>query len=415
MSDLTRLVRKEVRELARPRYLLPLLFVPVVFVALGGGIGGVEEALTDQPRVGLVVDDDGRYGDLVAASVANATDVVYRDEGVEAATAVERTRAAGGEAVIVIPDGFSERIAEGERGRADLYSIVDTVSLTGVAGPSGARRAITGASGRITLAVTNATPTALSPIETTETTYLRGERIDGPASQLTRVFSTQFVFVPVVILLVILVSGQMVMNSMGVEAENKTLETLLTMPVERRTIVAAKLVGSSAIGVAGAALYTVALFYYGSSFAGGGSVPAAFTLSSIDYLIVGVSVALTLIGTLAVALSLGTFAGDRQGAQLLLLPLSVLAVVPMLVTLFSDVTTLSVPIRAVVYLIPFTHPIVAPKQLLFGDPTLVYLGLIYEAVFAAGSVALAVRLFESDRLVTGESGRLGRLLSRLQD
>ncbi|PSP75080.1 hypothetical protein BRC81_16495 [Halobacteriales archaeon QS_1_68_20] len=54
------------------------------------------------------------------------------------------------------------------------------------------------------------------------------------------------------------------------------------------------------------------------------------------------------------------FAGDRQGAQMLLFPLTVFAVVPM----FTDLSTLSLPLQALLFAIPFTHPIVAPKQLL---------------------------------------------------
>jgi ABC-2 type transport system permease protein len=66
------------------------------------------------------------------------------------------------------------------------------------------------------------------------------------------------------------------------------------------------------------------------------------------------------------------------------------------------------------YANPFTYPALAPKQLLFGDTALVVAGIAYDAVFAVGMVALAVRLFGSDRVVTGDAGRLSDVFSSLQ-
>ena len=52
MNDFLRLVRKEARELLRPRYILPILFIPIVFVGLGQGFGGIDDQLEDEPQVG---------------------------------------------------------------------------------------------------------------------------------------------------------------------------------------------------------------------------------------------------------------------------------------------------------------------------------------------------------------------------
>jgi ABC-2 type transport system permease protein len=204
---------------------------------------------------------------------------------------------------------------------------------------------------------------------------------------------------------------------MGIEKENKTLETLLTMPVKRRTIVAAKLLGSALVGLAAAGIMTFAFVQYQSGITGGnggGGLPAAFSLGALDLALVGVAIALAVVGGLALALVLGVFAGDRQGAQVLLLPLSVLAIAPAFATIFADFTTLSLPLQILLFVIPFTHPVIAYKQLLFGDPTIVYAGIAYEALFAVGAIALVVYIFSTDRVVTAGSSRLGRWLRKLQ-
>lgn len=416
MRSFLRLVWKEMRELLRPRYILPFLFVPILFVAMGQGFGGLEEAATAQPSVGIVNNGDGEYADVVVESYNQSADVVYRGTGVESETALNETRAAGGSALIVIPDGFTERIESGQQGSVELSTVVESVSLSGIASTGNVEEILRNASTLITLQSTGATPAELSPVETTYTTYVKGTSVDQSPGVLSGAFTSQFIFIPIIIMLLIVFSGQMVINSMGIEKENKTLETLLTMPVKRRTIVAAKLVGSAVVGLLGAAIFTVALVEYQSGITAGASnsLPAQFSLGLTEYALVGVAIFFAVLGALALALVLGIFAGDRQGAQILLFPLSILAIGPAFATMFTDFATLSLPLKAVLFAIPFSHPVIAPKQLMFGDPGIVFLGIAYEALFALASIGLAVYVFNSDRVVTGSAGRLGRWLSKLQ-
>ena len=413
MNQFWRLLWKEVRELLRPRYLLPILLIPVMFVALGQGIGGIDDAANSQPAIGIINEDGGEYGDLVNASLSQNASVVYYADSGDPSTAIETVSEKGGDALIVIPDGFTEHIRDRTAGSVGVHSVVRSLSLSGITSSAQVDGQIRRAGTVLTLNMTGTTPAMLNPIRPDHTTYLEDKTLDASPGELSGTFGTQFIFIPVVIMFVIIFSGQMVINSMGGEKENKTLETLLTMPVRRSTIVAAKLIGSATIGLLGAGLYTVSIYYYQSSFAGS-AAGSALSLGIAEYAIVGVSLFLSLIGVLAFALVLGIFAGDRQGAQMLLFPISILAIIPMMATMFADITKLSLPIRAVLLAIPFTHPAIAPKRLLLNDTTMVVGGIIYQAIFAVGMIWLAIRVFNSDRLVTGSSGRLGRWLSRLQ-
>ncbi|MFB6200623.1 MAG: ABC transporter permease [Halorhabdus sp.] len=413
MNHFWRLLWKETRELLRPRYLLPILMIPIMFVALGQGIGGIDDAADSQPTIGILNEDDGEYGDLVNATLSRNASVVYYAESGDPSKAVQTVSERGGDALLVIPDGFTERIRNRTTGSVGVHSVVRSLSLSGITSSAQVDNRLQAAGQIVTLNVTGTTPAMLNPIRPEYTTYLEDRTLDAAPSDLSGSFMTQFIFIPVVIMFVIIFSGQMVINSMGAEKENKTLETLLTMPVRRSTIVAAKLIGSATIGLLGAALYTVSIYYYQSSFTDG-AASSALSLGLTDYAIVGVSLFLSLVGVLALALVLGIFAGDRQGAQMLLFPISILAIVPMFATMFTDVAKLSLPIRALLLAIPFTHPAIAPKRLLLNDTTIVFAGIGYEALFAVGMIWLAIRVFNSDRLVTGSSGRVGRLLNRLQ-
>lgn len=418
MSDFLRLVRKETRELLRPRYILPILLIPVMFIAMAQGFGGIEDEIEEEPTVGIVANDSGQYTDTVLQAYNTSANVTYLESGVDTTTAVRATREGGGGTLIVIPDGFEEQVADSDRqARLQTVSIVDNVGLSGIAASGKGKAPLQAAGSTITLNLTGATPAQLDPIRIGETTFVKGAQMDAPASALSGAISTQFFLIPLVIVMVIIFSGQMVMNSMGTENENKTLETLLTMPVKRRTIVAAKLVSSAVVGLFAAGLFSVSLFYYQSSLDfgnDGGGLPAAFSLGVADFALIGVAIFLAVVAALAMALCLGIFAGDQQGAQVLVFPLAVLAGAPAAVTVFVDVTTLSLPLQAVIYAIPFSYPALAPKQLMFGDPTLIVAGVVYEAIFAAAMVGLAVVLFDSDRVITGDAGRLSDVFSSLQ-
>jgi len=413
MRPFARLVWKEARELLRPRYILPILLLPLIFVGMGQGFSGVEAQLGQEPTVGVVDRDDGEYGRVVVETLDNRSDLAYRSPDGTVDAALTETTAAGGSAVVEVPANFTERIRAGERGRVHLYTSVESVSIVGIASSAQVEELLSASAHNVTVAVTGATEAQLDPITREHTTYVKGRQLSAPPGVVSTAFTSQFVFVPVIIMLAIVFSGQMVMNSMAAEKEHKTLETLLTMPIERRSIVAAKLVGGSVVGLIATALYTGGIAVSNLSVGEVGGT-TALTLGAGDYLLVGVSLFFTLVGTLAVALSLGIFADSQQGAQMLLLPLSGLAIVPMFATMFTDVDVLGLPAKAVLFAIPFTHPIIAPKRLLFDDAGLVLAGVAYEVVFAVVAVWIAVKLFESDRPITGNAGWFDRLVRLVQ-
>jgi len=413
MRPFTRLIWKEARELLRPRYILPILLLPLIFVGMGQGFSGVEAQLGQEPTVGVLNHDGGEYSQVVVETLESRSNLAHRSTSGSVETALNETSASGGNAVIEIPENFTDRIESGERGRVHLYTSVESVSIVGIASSAQVEELLSHSAHNVTVAVTGATEAELDPIERDHTTYVKGRQLAAPPGVVSAAFTSQFIFVPVIIMLAIVFSGQMVMNSMASETEHKTLETLLSMPVERRSIVGAKLVGGSVVGLIATALYTAGIAFSNLSIGSVGET-SALTLGAGDYLLVGLSLFFTLVGTLAVALCLGLFADSQQGAQMLLLPLSGLAIVPMFATMFTDVDVLGPAAKGILLAIPFTHPIIAPKRLLFDDQALVLAGIGYEILFSLAAVWLAVKLFESDRPITGNAGWLQRFVRLVQ-
>ena len=100
---------------------------------------------------------------------------------------------------------------------------------------------------------------------------------------------------------------------------------------------------------------------------------------------------------------LGTFAKNYKSAQTLTFPITMLALIPMFLTIFADFDTLPTALKGIVFAIPFAHPMMAPRALIFGDYMLVISGIIYVSIFALVMIAIVVWVFKTDRLLTGST------------
>jgi ABC-2 type transport system permease protein len=66
------------------------------------------------------------------------------------------------------------------------------------------------------------------------------------------------------------------------------------------------------------------------------------------------------------------------------------------------VNTLPLAIKAVLYAIPFSHPIIASKAIVLGDYTTVIFGIIYVAAFTVVIMYIASRLFATEKILTAK-------------
>jgi len=102
-------------------------------------------------------------------------------------------------------------------------------------------------------------------------------------------------------------------------------------------------------------------------------------------------------------MTLGAFAKNYKSAQTMTLPISLLAIIPMFITMFSGWYGSSILMKTILFVIPFSHPMLASEALLNDDYTLVFAGIAYMVVFALVGILITVRLYKSDILITGLS------------
>ncbi len=412
MSALTNIIRKELRELLTLSVIVPVVLMAVLYGGMGGAIGGIAEQAQAKPTIGIVPMDHGVLGNVSLEVLSLGAKIVYNDTSVQ--DALQAAKSSGGTAVLYIPSNFTASILGGARGQLEIYwimrgaGLLDSISSSTVEGLLGAvNQAIS--SYLIGSGATVPASVVLAPTQRTDTTYFQGVVMSGVSpSTLSNMLSSQSVFVPVIIMMIVLMAGTMVITSMGMEKENKTLETLLTLPVSRGSIVAGKLIASAIIGLFMAAIYMVGFGYYTNGITANAPVNLAsygLGLTPLDFILLGVSVFAALFAALALCMVLGTFAKNYKTAQTLTMPVTLLALIPMFLTMFFDFNTLPLWAQVLVFLIPFSHPMMAMRSLMFGDYLFVLEGIAYSLGFALVMIVIAVWIFRTDRLLTGRISR----------
>ena len=412
------IVKKEFKELFTVATLIPMIVIAVVFGLVGQSIGSIGERMEEKPVVGVVDIDDGAFSDIAMSVLTEKAEVIY--SGNDAEKGLEEIREENGVALLVIPQDFSQDIYADNPGEIEIYwimkgaGLMDSIS-SGVV--EGLVQAVNqGISTKLIQEDSSSNPAlVLAPTKRVDSTFFKGQEIEGlSASQLSSILSSQSLVIPIVVMMLIIMAGASVISSMGMEKENKTLETLLTLPVRRSYIVIGKMIGSALVGMIMAAIYMIGFSRYMSSFQISDVNLADFglVLGIQDYLLIGISLFTALLAGLSLCIVLGTFAKNYRSAQTLIFPITALAMISMFITIFRDFDTIPAILRIFVFAIPFSHPMMAMRALMMDNYPLVISGIAYAAVFTVIMIVVAVRIFNSDRLLAGSAQKpaTGKLL-----
>jgi len=430
MTDLANIVRKEVKELLTPGSIASVLIMVVLFACLGNIIGGEVEKSTALPVIGVANYEDETIDTTSGEwNAYEALKNIYRKSvppedidkyviPMNKDTVYEDLTKSGANFALVLNDDFKESIESEKRGLIDIIYVYQpsgmingTVSST--VGPMIVSSLNSDLSSMIIGSETEKEHVKFltTPIDgSTAITYIKGEpHKDVTPSDISSQLTSQTMFIPIIIMIIIMMVGSIVISSMGSEKENKTLETLLTLPIKRTTIVTGKIIAAATVGLIFGLAYMLGMSFYLTSItsmssAAGHSVDLnelGLGLGLVDYALIAISMFLAIACALGICMILGAFAKNYKSAQTMTMPLSILAIIPMFITMFAGWYGANILIKSVLFIIPFSHPMMATEALMNGDLTLVLAGIIYMAVFALGSILITVRLYKSDILITG--------------
>jgi len=419
MNALVNIIKKELKELLTPATILPIVVIAIIFGSIGSSMEGIQEELDEKPVLGLINEDNSNLSKIVTSILENKSEIIFNSSDIaDKKYGLEQVKQQDGMALIVINKNFSIDILNDTRGGLEVYWIMKGAGLFDTISSGVVEQLITSINREIskTLIEDNTTVNAsiaLWPTSRIDTTYFKDREIKLSPGAISGMLSSQSMLIPIVIMMIIIMAGNMVISSMALEKENKTLETLLTLPVKRTHIVTGKIVASAIIGLLFAVVYMFGMSRYLQGFQMSEGLNLAdfdLALNSSDFLLIGISLFITLIAALALCMLLGTMAKNYKSAQTLTFPVTMLAMIPMFVTMFADFDTLPLALKGLLFAIPFSHPMMASRALIFNDYVLVIGGIIYVLIFAIVTISIVVWVFKTDRLLTG-STRAKKLFS----
>jgi len=412
MNSLVNIMKKEIKEILTPATIAPIIFMAILFGSLGNAIGGIEEELNEKPVIGFINEDDGMFSTIAISIIQNRSDVVYNSTSIlDKEHGLEILSEKNGIALIYINQNFTENINNDINGQIEIYWIMKGAGLLDSISSEIVEGLIYQINREIskTLIERNATVNAsiaLYPSSRIDTTYFKDRILPGLSpSTITGILSSQSTLVPLIIMMIIMMAGGTVISSMALEKENKTLETLLTLPVKRVNIVVGKLGASALVGLLFAVIYMFGMSHYMNSFQFGGAANTALdiTLSTPDLILMGILLFVTLLSALSLCMLLGTLAKNYKSAQTLTFPVIIMNLFPYFVTMMKDFDTLPMALKGIMFAIPFSHPMMATRALIFDDYAFVIAGIIYVSIFAIVTIGIVVWIFKTDKLLTGSS------------
>jgi ABC-2 type transport system permease protein len=413
MSAFGNIIKKEMKELLTPGTILPIIVIAILFGTIGNSMGSIQEEFQAKPMIGYINEDISSFSAIFTSYLDNNSEVVFistdlsdKQEGLDILKQNEAT------ALIIIKQNFSENILNDSQGEIEVYWIMKGAGLFDTVSSDVLQDLLSSVDIEISTVLIEKNNSvnasfALDPTSRIDTTYFKDEVIGLSPGKISQILATQSTFIPIIIMMLIIFSGQMIISSMALEKENKTLETLLTLPVKRTSIIAGKITASALIGLLFAVIYMIGMGNYFQGFQFTEQVNLAnygLAITSSEFILVGISLFLALISALALSMLLGTLAKNYKSAQTLVFPISMLAMIPMFVTMFADFDTLPLAFKGFIFAIPFSHPMMAPRALLFNDYVLVFSGIIYVLIFTIVIISIVVWIFKTDRLLTGSIG-----------
>jgi ABC-2 type transport system permease protein len=403
---------KELKEFARdPKILLGIVIVPLVLFSVLGGLMSyaMQSAEESTIRSNFVVinNDCENWSYTFIKFLSSSGSKVFVEENVELndGKLIELLSKYNVTQALEIPKGFSANITAHAKNPNITASVKFYVHITTTNIFDATRYLPIDA----TISQFNR---ALAPdvLNIEKSTIIKGEiKHNVDPATVSGLMVSQSVFIPIAIMILLFYSIQLAATSVAIEKEEKTLETLLTLPIDRLTILFGKLVGSMIIAAIGAVTYIAGYAYFMQSLISKTTPNFVMDLLSLGlapsflgYVLLGASLFVTILSALALAVILSAFAGDVRSAQSLVGFIYPIIFLPTFALMYIDAGALPYALRLVLYAIPFSHPIIVSKAVIMGDYVTPALSIFYVSFFTLALMYVASRLFATEKILTAK-------------
>lgn len=417
------LLKKELGELINKQMILSLVVVMAIFMLIGNIMENViDDAVTESYTINLSDRDQSDTSKELVESLKKCGITVYEctSDSDDYSKVLSDNEV---QSMIIIPEGFEETISSGNRPELITVDAMESASaLASVSDSSPGLSAVEACLRNMLASREGISDTKLelldSPLSVTQHTVVADKSAEVSKSDVLNKIMMQNMILPIIVFVLIMMTSQMLISAISNEKIDKTLETLLSAPVSRTSVIGAKMLAAAAVALINAAVYMFGLSFFVSGAADDAAanitVPSAGDFPSVDdalaqlglslgvtdYILIGLQLFMTILICLSVSLILGAMANDTKSSQTMIMPMMFLAMIPYIISMLTDVNTLPMAVRILVYAIPFTHTFSSISNLMFGNTALFFGGLVYQIAVFAVCMFFALRIFKSDKIFT---------------
>ena len=421
------LLKKELSELVNAQMILGLVVSLTLFWLMGNVMQSVTNELVEDSKNANVyvcdMDDSELTHELLSkmeSDGAKVNRVTVNNDDYAAALKDKDYKS-----FVVLPKGFADTVKEGKK--PEVISVTKVKSASTFSGLTGGTES---AVALINSFVSNelaqqqgVTDDELSiiesPMSVTDHTVVADKSAKISSSAIIGKITSQNILLPIIIMVLIMMTSQSLIASISNEKIDETLETLLSAPVSRGSVITAKMLAAAIVALVNAGVMMFGFSFYSKSMTGAmtseldttGIMNASLStdeafrqlglnLGFTDYLLVGIQLFVTIMICLAISIILGALVNDSKSSQTMLLPIMMMVMIPWFVSMFTDVNALPTIPKLIIYAIPFTHTFTAIPNLMFGNMTEFWIGFVYQIAVFAVVMFFALRLFKSDKILT---------------
>lgn len=415
------LLKKELKELLSIQTIMGMVISLAVFWGLGSVMGGVMEDAMSSSVITICDQDNTDFTKSILSAVEAGGDKIKKVD-VTSENRSELMKELDIESLVIIPEGFTKTVLNDKKqAELEFISVMKNASLSGTIGSeksSAVIKIIQEATSTTLLSQTygfseSDIATIKDPVAVKEVTVVADKSAEVSSSLISSFTMIQSMVIPILVFILVMFSSQMIITAISTEKIDKTLETLLSAPVSRLSVLLAKMLAAAIVALINAGVYMIGFSKYMGGMTGGvtGDLSSATGVSAAlaqlglqmapsDYVLLGMQMFMTILIALAISLILGAMVTDAKSAQTLLMPIMICAMIPYMLSMFTSINSLPLVGRLLIYAIPFTHTFTAMDNLMFGNTTLFWGGFAYQVVLFAVVMFLAVRLFTSDKIFT---------------
>lgn len=425
------LLRKELGELINKQMLLGLLATFLILITIGFVMTTtVSETMEHSGELYIVdLDDTDFTAQLTAAleedgyTVHRAMEPIPDPTLGQIQTVIEKMDA---KEAAVITKGFTQSVLE-EGVAGEIYSVttLETTSMLAtmtVDTGSAALLAKKVESLLLEERLGDDQTFVMEPVKEIPYTIANGSIAQVDSMTLVSSMSLFDQLMPLILFLLVMLTSQTIITAVAAEKTDKTLEALLSSPAPRSTIIGAKMLAAFLVAVLYAVVYglgmllTMLITVSGNGSAESVDLGMALTemaqvqqaltelglqLPGYAWVLIIVQILLTICISLMVSMVLGAMVQDAKSAQNASLPIMFAVMFPYILSMVTDIRQLDLPVRLLLYCIPFTHTFIATGCMRFHEEGLFWGGLVYQAAFLVLITWLALRLYRSDFLFIG--------------